>query len=638
MSVKDYFRRLREATMVTAQANQELGGIITSLSPLENQLRGLHPRLHGDAAWWEAMRSKLQTEPWAGFWARVKHLAEGELKRSVPKAYVGDRWWGSRLPVIAMAYRFTGDRRFLELARGQMITQASQLDRDSGLSGGHVLYGTATAYDWLYHDLTEDERALIRSGLHHRGSAMYRALNDAGAWHAMIYTCNHFPVNLAGLVAAAGAIYGEAPDVAAWLRLGVEKARLMKQALGPDGATQEGIGYGQYYLEFYLELLDLLRGLVGEDIFAEHPFLQNTAKFHLYSAQGRNSWAERAWLVCLGDGVRYAWYGPDYMMRRLASEYRDGVAQWFANETHASGVTRDQAPHLALFWHDETVQPVHAQTLPTMHHFKDLDVVLGRSGWDGDENVYAFKCGPHFGHYALKHYAHDIGGGHMHPDAGHLVIVAQGDALLADDGYTFKTTHLHNTAIVNGVGQTGEGQEWFEGLELRRLKRGPRILSATHTPTEDVIVADVAPAYEPGAGLQKFIRRVKFARPGVWIVVDEFEALRASTFELFWHTAFQFEAAGNHAFTARGEKNAMRLTTVMPEAVTSRTFTQEVFHVDRATRQPDLGTLVIANAASARAARFVTVIEVQPAGEPWKALPQLAAGVVKVNGVVLALP
>ena len=613
--------RPTETVMATTQMKDELAGVITSLSPLENGLIGVHPRLHGEAAWWESMRTQLDAEPWAGLWARVKRVAEGELKRAIPAAYVGDRWWGSRLPVIAMAYRFTGNQRFLDLARAQMLTQAAQLDRDSGLSGGHVLYGTAVAYDWLYHDLAEHERALIRNGLHHRGSAMYRALNDTGAWHSTIYTCNHFPVNLAGLVAAGSAIYGEAPDVAAWLRLGVEKARLTKQALGPDGASQEGIGYGQYYLEFYLELLDLLCSLVGEDLFKDHEFLQNTATFHLYSAQGRNSWTEREWLICLGDGVRYAWYGPDYMMRKLASEYRDGVAQWFAEETHASGVTRDQAPHLALLWHDETIKPMHARTLPTMHHFKDLDVVMGRSTWDGDENVYAFKCGPHFGHYALKHYTHDIGGGHMHPDAGHLVIIAQGDALLADDGYTFKTTHLHNTAIVNGVGQTGEGTEWFEGLELRREKRGPRILSATHSPSEDVIIADVAPAYEHIAGLRKFVRRVKFTRPGVWTVVDEFEADRDSTFELFWHTAFQFEAMGDRAFLVRGTKNAMRLTTLAPEAITSRTFTQAVFHADRTTRQPDLGTLVIANATKLRQATFVTVIEVQAAGKPWKTSP-----------------
>ncbi|MCE9592361.1 MAG: DUF4962 domain-containing protein, partial [Planctomycetes bacterium] len=251
--------RPTETTMAAAQKQDELAGVITSISPLENGLIGVHPRLHGDAAWWESMRTKLDADPWSGLWARVKRVAEGELKRAIPAAYVGDRWWGSRLPVIAMAYRFTGDRRFLDLARRQMLTQAEQLDRDSGLSGGHVLYGTAVAYDWLYHDLTEDDRVLIRNGLHHRGSAMYRALNDTGAWHSTIYTCNHFPVNLAGLVAAAGAIYGEAPGVAAWLRLGVEKARLTKQALGSDGASQEGIGYGQYYLEFYLELLDLLR-------------------------------------------------------------------------------------------------------------------------------------------------------------------------------------------------------------------------------------------------------------------------------------------------------------------------------------------------------------------------------------------
>lgn len=598
--------------MAAAHTTENLTDIITSLSPLESGLVGVHPRLHGGEGWWEAMRPKLNSEPWAGLWARVRRVAEDELKREVPKVYEGNRWWGSRLPVIAMAYRFTGDRRYLELARGQMLTEATKADAVVSLSGGHLLYGTAVAYDWLYHDLTESERALIRGNLLRHGAAMYESINDVGSWCATIYTCNHFPVCLAGLVAAAGAIYGEVPGVAAWLRLGVEKGRLMKQALGPDGASQEGLGYGQYYLEFYLVQLDLLRSLVGEDLFIDSEFLRNTAKFHLYSAQCRNSWTERAWLICLGDGVRYAWYGPDYMMRRLASEYRDGVAQWFAHETHAAGVTRDQAPHLALFWHDESVKPVPAATLPAMHYFNDLDLVLGRSGWHGDEHVYAFKCGPHFGHHALKHYTHDIGGGHMHPDAGHLVILAQGDELLAEDGYTFKTTHYHNTVIVNGTGQTGDGVEWFEGLELRRQKRGPRILSATHTPAEDLIVADVAPAYDAAVGLTRFTRTVRYVRPDVWIVTDDLVADRPSTFEWYWHSAFPFEKLADGSYAARGTKSWMRLTTlpmVSGQTPASRVFKQDIFYIDRKTLTTQLSALVVSNPAPVQAVKWVTVIE-----------------------------
>lgn len=623
--------------MAAAHTSENLSDIITSLSPLECGLVGVHPRLHGGEAWWEAMRPKLDQEPWAGLWARVRRVAEAELKRAAPAAYDGNRWWGSRLPVIAMAYRFTGDRRYLELARGQMLAQVVQTESALSLSGGHLLYGTAVAYDWLYHDLTESERATVRDALHRHGREMFDSLNDVGAWGATIYTCNHFPVCLAGLVAAGGAIYCEAPGVAAWLRLGVEKARLMKQALGPDGASQEGVGYGQYYLEFYLVQLDLLRSLVGEDLFLDNEFLRNTARFHLYSSQCRNSWTERAWLICLGDGVRYAWYGPDYMMRRLASEYRDGVAQWFAEETHTSGVTRDQAPHLALFWHDDTVKPVPAATLPAMHHFNDLDLVLGRSGWHGDEHVYAFKCGPHFGHHALKNYTHDIGGGHMHPDAGHLVILAQGDELLAEDGYTFKTTNYHNTVIVNGTGQTGDGVEWFEGLELRRQKRGPRILSAKHTPEEDMIVADVAPAYDAAVGLTRFTRTVKYVRPDVWIVTDDLAADHPSTFEWYWHSAFAFEKLAEGSYAARGTKSWMRLTTlptISGQTPASRVFKQEILYIDRKTRTAELSALVVSNPAPVLAVKWVTVIEVFTPDAVVMDLPRLDAATreIVVNG------
>jgi len=54
-----------------------------------------------------------------------------------------------------------------------------------------------------------------------------------------------------------------------------------------------------------------------------------------------------------------------------------------------------QARFLNLIWFDPTVKPVSPATvpgtgLPTLRHFADLGLVFLRSGWDGNESVFAF--------------------------------------------------------------------------------------------------------------------------------------------------------------------------------------------------------------------------------------------------------
>ena len=121
---------------------------------------------------------------------------------------------------------------------------------------------------------------------------------------------------------------------------------------------------------------------------------------------------------------------------------------------------------LNLLWEDPSVAPEPPTDLPGFKHFGDLDIVYMRSSWDGDESLMAFKCGPFIGHHALARYSYDPGGGHVHPDAGSFLLFAHGDWLIVDDAYTWKTTAFQNTALVNGIGQEGEGAAWFQGERL----------------------------------------------------------------------------------------------------------------------------------------------------------------------------
>ena len=150
-----------------------------------------------------------------------------------------------------------------------------------------------------------------------------------------------------------------------------------------------------------------------------------------------------------------------------------------------------------------------------------MGIVSARTGWTGDENLVAFKCGPFIGHKAVMEFTYDPGGDHTHPDAGHFIVFANGEWLFGDDGVGPKWTSRHNTLLIGGKGQLGEGGDDFISEEYLSTRARPRILTATVEPQYDHIAADVAQAYPRSLGLKRFVRHLLFIKPDVLLVLDD---------------------------------------------------------------------------------------------------------------------
>lgn len=600
--------------------------IVNGTTNLELHYAGVHPRLYLTAQSLEILRGKLHREPYAALLRRLRATADQWVGRVCPPQEGGKRMtrgYGASMPHLAMAHLLTGEPQYLDTLT-QFIRAAATYDFwDETLNFGETAFGMSVSYDWLHHVLDEETKEIIRRALFARAAERTQAIGSMReGWLSSVYCCNHLPVTVTGILAAGCALYGDVDGTTPFLMLPLEKFRLMVQALGWDGASQEGISYGAFYFDYFLLGLTLVRDLLNQDFFPESEWIKNTPKFYLYSALPRAFWSRENCIMRFGDGERYFWHGPDPQMRLVASVYRDGVAQWLAETVTADGVSAPGAGHAALCWHDETVVPEPPDTLPTLHHFSDKDIVFMRSGWGGTENLCAFKCGPAQGHHALRHYRHDIGGGHMHPDAGAFQIFAHGDWLITDSGYSFKCTAQQNTVLVNGIGQTGEGQDWFETTQLRLEKRGPSILHVESMPEADYIIGNVAPAYEPQAKLTKFLRHFLYLKPSCWVIVDELEAEEPSAFELYFHSDYPFTATGDRECTATGQRGILRVASLAPEHIVLRPFTQPRLLVNN---QPPgtLNALVISNAEKMKSALFVTVLQSCPVTETITVSPSL---------------
>lgn len=587
--------------------------VITGVSALETRLAGMHPRLYMDHHRVIELRHQVVVDPWAGLFKRLIEAAEGAVRNGHPPSTDSprlDRSHGNHLPHLALAYVLTGERRYLSAATAFVRAGGCSASWDTSLVGGHLLYGMALAYDWLHADMDAQTLEIARDALTEHGRTMFDYLANYRGWSATVYACNHLPVCLGGLAAAGMALHGEVADVGPWLRLTIEKLRLMTAALGPDGCSPEGTGYWSYYLEYLLKTLDLARDLLGVDLFADCGWLRQTAEFCLFSQIPRAAWTRASHLFNFGDGPRHYWYGPDYLLRKLASEYQNPHAQWLADAMERHDLCHDVACWLNLFWYDLRVKAELPSKLPLFKHFEDLGLVFMRSDWEG--NALALKCGPHAGRRALEHYPQDVGGGHIHPDAGTFQIFACGDWLIVDDGYAFKMTAYQNSILLNGRGQTGEGVPWFESIELRREGRGPRILRADTDERIDYVIADLAPAYDKDLGIQRLLRHVLYLKPDCWVLFDEVRTEAPASVEILFHADVAFEACGDRVWRAVGPRGALQLTALTQNEIAGEAVKQPIRdtegHVAR-----ELDCLRLYTPSPMQAGLFVTVLEAYPA-------------------------
>jgi hypothetical protein len=433
------------------------------------------------------------------------------------------------------------------------------------LAAGHQLFGLAIVYDWCYRDLDETVRRQIRETLTTRTTAMFEAAATGKVWWHRSYLQNHLWVNITGMAAAGIALFDEVDDAACWIGLPLDKYRQTMAALGPDGASHEGVGYWEYGVEYMLKFMDLARQRLDVDLYG-NDWWRNTASYAQYLALPRNAWTRGNCIVDIADCPRSHWYGPEYLLRGLARQYRDGYAQWLAQQIDEAGVSSAEASWLNVLWFDPALPPKSPATRPTLCHFEDMGIVSARSDWSGDESLVAFKCGPFIGHEAIAKFSYDPGGGHVHPDANHFVLFGGGQWLIRDDGYQPKATGQHNTLLVNGRGQLGEGAQWFDPGQALALKARPRVLRAVSTPAMDQITGDAAEAYPRDLGLRRFVRHLIFIKPDVLIVADDILLDKEASLELRFHTEQEAVRRGN-VFLAARKATTLRLEPLADEGL-----------------------------------------------------------------------
>ncbi len=231
-----------------------------------------HPRLFANAARWTELKQQLSTDPVAQKMAALIRARAEAVLTAPAIEYVnrGSFFHGpmrqvqGRIAGLAMMYRLSGDRRFLDRARTEMTQLAALPDwlPTHFLGTAEGALGMAIGLDWLHDELTPAERTTFENALIEK--ALRASIADESKMTWIANSNNWNPVCHAGLTAAALIVAAREPALARRIvARALANVPRAAEIYAPAGAYSEGPGYWAYGTTFYVLLTEMLRGAFG---------------------------------------------------------------------------------------------------------------------------------------------------------------------------------------------------------------------------------------------------------------------------------------------------------------------------------------------------------------------------------------
>lgn len=170
-----------------------------------------------------------------------------------------------RIFYLSYGYRMTHNYQYLKQAEKELMTVSSFADWNPShyLDVGEMTMAVSIGYDWLYNDLSESTKAIVRDAILNKGinTSLDKAYNS---WLRVINNWNQ--VCNAGITYGALATYEDHPELSLqMINRAITSVDLPMEAYAPDGAYPEGYGYWEYGTSFNVMLISVLETAFGKD-------------------------------------------------------------------------------------------------------------------------------------------------------------------------------------------------------------------------------------------------------------------------------------------------------------------------------------------------------------------------------------
>ncbi|MBN1345198.1 MAG: heparinase II/III family protein [Phycisphaerae bacterium] len=478
--------------------------------------------------------------------ARCEYLLTAEPIRPPAKASTAnDRSGGElhkarsaqgRVLALAMGYLITGKKAYVDRALSELWCFAdvwnSWVDPYHGdprfydLMSGEMCMTAGIAYDWLYHAMTESQRARLRKITIDRGLSLHLFHTDfakngkqARGWW---FRCHHNwnTVCNGGAVIAALALRGEYEPWEEVVRQAKSSWMRFFNHLTDEGGWDEGTGYWRYGMRYAVMGVEALRNVTGEgqDIF-DRPGMRRTGWFPINFNPGGVP-------VSFGDA---AGVGADPILYLLGAKYKEPAFIWY-QDTYGTipDVKKEGWPveSLAILWRPVDkpwqLRPGEAPKLPTASAYPDIGWAVFADALPKPSVICGFKCG-------------DLGANHTQLDNNVCNVWAYGKWLAIDLGsgsytreyFSSKRWSLYEVGTLghNGVLIGGKGQKPRTKGRLGPLQTGDGY----------ALIAGDATANYGDSNVKLAQRTILFlGRRGI-VVVDQVETASPSDLRVCWH-------------------------------------------------------------------------------------------------------
>ncbi|MFK8081589.1 MAG: DUF4962 domain-containing protein [Granulosicoccus sp.] len=464
---------------------------------------------------------------------------------------------------LAVAGKITDDQAMLERAKQWLLETASwnpagttsraYTDEWAFRVNGALAWG----YDWLYDELSDDERTLVRKALLTRT----RETADHIIKHANIQL---FPFDShavravsAVLIPASIALLDDEPEAEGWLNYAIE---FLATVYSPWGDAQGGWAEGPHYwmtgMAYLIDAANLLKGYTGIDLY-QRPFFQATGDFPLFTK---------------APDTRRATFGDDstmgdlpslkigYNLRQFAGVTGNGAYQWYYDEIKRNDPGTEMAFYNYGWWDlnfDElayrTDFPVVEAKPPAAH---DTLRWFEGIGWaaiqvdmaNPDRHIQFVMKSSRYGSIS-----------HSHGDQNAFCLAGFGEDLAIQSGHyvAFNSTMHQNwrrqTRSKNAILIDGKGQYAAKDKALAMRSSG-HLVCAEKRENHIYIQGDATAAYQSlTPEVTSVLRDIYFVDNSYFVIVDAIDADKAVSVDWLIHTNSLMKL-GSKTFRYTGEK------------------------------------------------------------------------------------
>jgi Heparinase II/III-like protein. len=471
-----------------------------------------------------------------------------------------------RIFYLSYAYRIESDQKYLRRAESEMLAISTFSDWNPAhfLDVAEMTMAVAIGYDWLYNDLPQTSREVIKTSILKLG--IEPSLNKEYNWflsasHNWNQVCN------AGMSFGALAIYEDMPEFAAMIiDRAIKTIQLSMVEYGPDGAYPEGYSYWDYGTSFNVLFVSLMEKAFGSDFnLSEIPGFMRTAAYmgHMLSPSnlcynyadcglGASFSSALFWFAGKLDNPSLLWNERKILRikRRFTQDRILPAALVWGNALSFDNIQ----PPDELCWVGTGINPV----------------MLMRTSWTDPKAIYVgFKGG-------------SASTNHAHMDAGSFIMEANGIRWASDFGMQdYNSLESKNVDLWN---RSQNSQRWqvfrYNNYthntltidnQLHRVDGYAPIVSSASTPSFMNAVVDLSNVLE--GQLERSKRGVAIIDKQYVVIRDELKSLNKETiirWTLLTTADAQITGKNSIELTKSGEK--LKLEVISPVSVEMKTW------------------------------------------------------------------